>query len=195
MVRRQSESTQAELRIVAHHLAEHYPKSNAGLEFRLRPLLQDLIKDIQGTLWLLLAAIGLVLLISCINIASLFLTRAISRGRRNGDACRYRGKPQATHSAMHHGKRHFRVCRWLDRILAQREPAPVSCALARQFAAPGRFTSIGGCLFSASSSPFYAASFSGCRRRCASLLASWKRHCAPGGRALRQARVACTARL
>ena len=75
------DQTDAELTLIAHHLAEKYPGSNAGLEFRARPLLDALVKDIQGTLWLLLAAIGLVLLVSCVNIASLFLTRAISRGR------------------------------------------------------------------------------------------------------------------
>ncbi len=73
--------TQAELTLIARHLAEEYPKSNEGLEFRARPLLESLVKDVKGTLWLLLAAIGMVLVISCVNIASLFLTRAISRER------------------------------------------------------------------------------------------------------------------
>ncbi len=72
---------QAEIAVIARHLAKEYPKSNAGLSMRLRPLLQDLVSDVRGTLWLLLGAIGLVLLIACVNIASLFLTRAISRKR------------------------------------------------------------------------------------------------------------------
>ncbi len=72
---------QAELTLISRHLAEEHPESNAGLSMRMHPLLQGLVSDVRGTLWLLLGAIGLVLLIACVNIASLFLTRAISRER------------------------------------------------------------------------------------------------------------------
>ncbi len=72
---------QAEVTLISSQLAEEYPKSNAGVSMRIHPLLQGLVSDVRSTLWLLLAAIGLVLLIACVNIASLFLTRAISRER------------------------------------------------------------------------------------------------------------------
>lgn len=72
---------QSELTVIANHLAEEYPKSDKGFTMQVRPLQQHLVRDVRGTLWLLLFAVGFVLLIACVNIASLFLTRAISRER------------------------------------------------------------------------------------------------------------------
>jgi predicted permease len=74
-------AAQSELAVIANHLAREYPKSNQGVAMRLHPLEQELVGDVRSTLWLLLAAVGLVLSIACVNIASLFLTRAISRAR------------------------------------------------------------------------------------------------------------------
>ena len=72
---------QAEVTLISRRLAGEYPKSNAGLSMRIYPFLQQLVGDVRGTLWLLLGAVGLVLSIACVNIASLFLIRAISRER------------------------------------------------------------------------------------------------------------------
>src|SRR6266566_6494106 len=71
----------AELSLIARHLAGEYPKSNAGLSMIAYPLQKELVGDVGAMLWLLLSAVGVVLLIACVNIASLLLARAVSRER------------------------------------------------------------------------------------------------------------------
>lgn len=71
---------QSELSLVGHQLEAQYPKSNRGRTFIAEQLRPD-VGDVRSTLWLLLGAVSLVLLIACANIASLLLARAISRER------------------------------------------------------------------------------------------------------------------
>lgn len=71
---------ETELNLIGRGLAEQYPKSNKGRTFLAQPLRPD-VGDIRSTLWLLLGAVSLVLLIACVNVASLLLARAVSRER------------------------------------------------------------------------------------------------------------------
>jgi predicted permease len=74
------EQARKELNLIGHGLAQQYPETNTG-----RTMVADTFRidtgDNQSTLWLLLGAVSLVLLIACVNIASLLLARAVSRDR------------------------------------------------------------------------------------------------------------------
>jgi predicted permease len=71
---------QTELNLIGHRLAVEYPKSNHGRTFIIEPL-RPQVGEARSTLWLLFGAVTLVMLIACVNVASLLLARAVSRER------------------------------------------------------------------------------------------------------------------
>ena len=66
---------------ITRRLEQEFPKTNSGLGSNVVPLHTQIVGDVRGVLFILLGAVGFVLLIACTNVANLMLARATQRTR------------------------------------------------------------------------------------------------------------------
>jgi putative ABC transport system permease protein len=74
-------AARADMELVSQRLQRDFPQDNTGWSAELKTMREDLTGDLRRPILVFLAAVALVLLIACANVASLMLARGVARQR------------------------------------------------------------------------------------------------------------------
>ena len=74
---------QAELDVISANLGKQFKATNSNIRAAIAPLSNDLVRKVGESLWILLGASALIVLIACVNLANLTLVRATRRAHES----------------------------------------------------------------------------------------------------------------
>jgi putative ABC transport system permease protein len=75
------EQAQAQMTAIGSRLEQKYPDSNANKNVAVGRMRDAMVSEFSLTLWVMLAAVGVVLLIACANLANMLLAKSVARTR------------------------------------------------------------------------------------------------------------------
>ena len=126
------EQTQADVDVAWRRLVEAFPDVNAGWDARVVPLHDQSVGPVRATLWLLLAGVGGVLLIACVNVAQLLLARSVLASAGDGAARGARRGARTARPAVGRGRTHdllpWHAARHRVRLVDHAGPGAVGAA-------------------------------------------------------------------
>jgi type IV secretory pathway TrbD component len=93
---------EADLKTIHDNLLSHYPGVNIGYGLRVFSLLDFIVNGYSMTIWLLAAAVSVLLIVSCLNVANLLFARGLNRRRELAPALKDEGGRAGTGGPRRH---------------------------------------------------------------------------------------------